>query len=527
MVPQTEGRAGSSSSDNDSPLGFFEKLISIFWAGSDPEREKRRQLKQIAKKIKKNKYKFYNPRSNHAEPGLARFIFGVYKVVGPSAQLLRNADSSTALRNLVIESHLTEEQREQKKLLEEEHIRSRSKEVSPKDVTAELKQTMSSFFSSFDSGLVKKINATYNLARTYIAFVDFDFYFMLRKFDSSLQEGQFNYKPKFETINAEYITDDVKDFLEVMLPLDLSSDWDVMFDVFQHYKGTEVADRAAWKKLLSELDALRKSEALTLLVRHATEEPSYVPQPAYQKHRIVEPYLNTLKTTVEATLQKIAAERRQKKVDQLLQQIFGTTVVKRAKNYTETANPVYQKRMLAGFTYTEPLNYLKAFLLDYFKKDVREIVRDVLVVRGRWADTMSSQQVSDAFHEVMNASENVVAFDDSVGEEGELGMKLRKASGKVVDKDQQSVKALRDILATVNERASTLINEATNNLVTIAKHLKSLIEDYDRETPELMLNWRELDGYVEDPLKDRMVEIYKQIFYFAQLMQLYQKRGNS
>lgn len=524
MAPQAEGKAPSPASDKDSSLGILDRLLSLILGAKDPEREKRRQLKLIAKRLKRSKYKYYNARRNQAEPALARFLFEAYKVVGPSRKLLQNAESSNALRNVVIESCLSEEQQAQKQHFEEDYIRSRASELTPQEIVAELKQAMSSFFSSFDTKLVREINDTYNLIRTFVAFADFDYYFALRKFDSGLQEGQFSYKPKFEAINAEYVTDDLKDFLEVALPLDPSSDWDKAFDVLQMYRGSDVVDRSAWRKLLQSIEALRKAEVLTLIVRHATEDPMYRPEPAYQKHRIVEPYLNTLKTTAEATLQKISVERRQKKVEQLVKQIFGTTVVTRTKNYTEKANPAYQKRMLAGFTHTEPVNYLKAFLLDYFKKDVREVIRDILVVRGRWADNMSAHQLSEAFHEVMNVSEKVVEFDESLGEEGELGIKLRRASGKVVDKDQQSVKALRDLLSSLNEQAGQMVTEASANLVTIAKHLKELIDDFDRTTPEIILNWKELDGYIEDSLKQRMTEIYRQIYYFAQLMHIYAKK---
>ncbi|MCK7517885.1 MAG: hypothetical protein MZV64_09340 [Ignavibacteriales bacterium] len=53
----------------------------------------------------------------------------------------------------------------------------------------------------------------------------------------------------------------------------------------------------------------------------------------------------------------------------------------RMKNYTEKANVVFAKRMLGGFTQTVALNYLRAFLIDFFKKDVRELV-DLLIIRG-------------------------------------------------------------------------------------------------------------------------------------------------
>jgi hypothetical protein len=294
--------------------------------------------------------------------------------------------------------------------------------------------------------------------------------------------------------------------------------------VLQQYKGVEVISRSAWKKQLSNLDAVRRSEVLTLIVQHADGDPSFRPTMQAEKHRIVEPYLNAIKTTTEATLQKIANERRQHKVEQLVHHVFGRSVVTRTKYYTDKANLVFQKRMLAGFTHTEPLNYLKAFLLDYFKKDIREVVRDLLVVRGQWASAMDSKQLSEAFHKVMAVSEQVVEFDESLAEEGELGTKLKKASGRVVDKDKQTTKMLRDMLSEINGKAKSMIYEASSNLVTIGKQLKALIEDYDRKNPEMILNWKDLDSYIEDPIRDRMTEIYRQIYYFAQLMQMYVKK---
>jgi hypothetical protein len=124
----------------------------------------------------------------------------------------------------------------------------------------------------------------------------------------------------------------------------------------------------------------------------------------------------------------------------------------------------------------------------------------------------------------MAVSEQVVEFDESLAEEGELGTKLKKASGRVVDKDKQTTKILRDMLSEINGKAKSMIYEASSNLVTIGKQLKALIEDYDRKNPEMILNWKDLDSYIEDPIRDRMTEIYRQIYYFAQLMQMYVKK---
>ena len=508
-------------------MDFLDRVLAIFSGGDDPEREKKRKLKQIGKNLRKMKQRFYKPRGQEALPALARFFYDIYKTVGPAQNLLANAESSAGLQAIVIERYMSEEQKERKENFSEEEIRKQAEQTTDtKELGKKLKDDMVGFFSSFDAGTVKQINDTYTNLLALIHFVKFDYYFVLRKFDSSIQENSFSAKPKFDSINAQYVSDDLKDFQEVAFPLNQEADWESVLDTVQDYKGVEVINRQEWRKVLSAIDDVRKSRVFTLIIQHVDEDPYYEPSIRLEKKRIVESYLNKIKTTTEGTVQKLLNERKNRKIEQLKRKVFGDAVVARTKNYTEKANIVFTKRMLAGYTHTEAINYLKAFLLDYFKKDVREVVRDILLVRGQWSSNMTSQQLSEAFHQVLSVSDQIVKFDDSLGEEGELGMKIKRAMGKVVDKDKTSAKLLKDELDKVNETARTMINTSAQNLITIAKTLKSLLEDYDRKDSEMMMNWKELEGFTEEPLKDRMMAIYQRIYYFIQLLQIYVKSSS-
>lgn len=513
-----------SNKQNEGSFGFLHRIISMFVGSGDPEREKRRVLKQIAKELARHRFKFYKPRSGEATPTLARFFFEIYKVVGPAQTLLQGADTSKALKTILIEAFQSEEQSALRNEFNEQTIRERSGKTDSKQLTAHIKDAMVQYFSGFDAATVKRINDTYNLMQTLTNFVKFDYYFVLRKFDSSIQEGNFGYTPRFESINAEYIGDDLKDFLEAALPVERDAEWDPVFDVLREYKGVEVVDRGAWKKLLGTLQGILRTGVLVKIVQHVDRDPSYRPEVHVTRVHIVEDYLNTLKTQVEATLQKLARERRTQKVGQLVQAIFGTTAIQRTKFYTDAANMTYSKRMLAGFLHTEPVNYLKAFLLDFFKGEVRMVISDLFIVRGQWSDNILSQQLSDAYYAVMNVAQRIVEFDDSLGEEGETGMKLRKAASRVVDRDPATAKALRQLLQEVNEQAIAMVHETATHLITLGKVMKLMIDDLDRERPELILNWRELDGYTEKPLRDQLVTIYKRTYYFVQLMQMYVKK---
>ncbi|MFP4113996.1 MAG: DUF5312 family protein [Spirochaetota bacterium] len=505
-------------------FGFFHRILSLFLGSGDPERERRRRLKQIGKDLQRQKFKYYKPRSGEALPGLARLFFDIYKVVGPAQSLLQGADNSNALKTILIEANHSEEQERLREEFSEETIRERAEKVGTKDLTARIKDAMVAYFSGFDAPIVKQINDTYNLIQIFVAFVKFDYYFVLRKFDSSVQEGNFGYTPRFESINAEYVSDDIKDFLEVALAIERDADWDSVFDVLRDYKGVEVVDRSAWKKTVASLANVLRSGVLVQIVQHVDKEPGYRADVRVSRKHIVEGYLNTLKTQVEGTIQKLARERRTKKVEQLVRAVFGTTAVQRAKFYTDTANMAYTKKMLAGFLYIEAFNYLKAFLVDYFKGEVRATISDLFIVRGQWADTILSQQLSDSYYSVMNIAQKAVEFDDSLSEEGELGMKLKKASGRVVERDASTSKMLRQTLHEVNETALQMIQDTATNLITMGKVLKLLIDDVEKEHHELIQNWKELDSYTEDSLHQELVRIYKRAYYFVQLMQMFVKK---
>jgi len=290
------------------------------------------------------------------------------------------------------------------------------------------------------------------------------------------------------------------------------------------YKGVETISRSDWKKVLAQVDDVLKSNVLTMVIQHVDEDPYFQPASRKVNEHIVEPYLEKLKTDAEATVQKLLTERRNEKADQLKQKVFGTTAVARAKYYTDTANLVFTKRNLAGYAYTEPINYLKAFLLDYAKKDVREVVRDILIVRGQWSDNVVSQRLSEAFHEVFNLADKIVKFDDSLAEEGEQGQKIKRAMGRIKDRDPSTTKLLKQTLEEVNKQARAMVMDAAQSLISMAKDLKTVIEDYDRKSPELVLNWKELDSYSEEPLKERMSSIYRTTFYFVQLLQMFVKK---
>ncbi|MBN2049157.1 MAG: hypothetical protein JW760_01830 [Spirochaetales bacterium] len=499
--------------------GFFEKIITLLFSRNDPEKEKRKLLKEIAKELKKQKYKFYNPKGGEALPGMARFFYDIYKVIGPAQVFLEHAEQSGAIKTILIESFLTPAQSKVLENLSEDAIRQRLMSSDIKRLSGEIKEELVNFFSGFNGTKVQQVEEAYNLLSVFLRFINFDYYFVLRKFDSGFPERDFLYNPAFEAINGDYITDDLMDFLELLPMMQKKADWGTLFTILKEYKNVEVVNRDQWKKILKQMSDVYNSGILELIVRHLSENPDYRAGAGFPNQKIVEEYLTKIKTQTELVVQKLLKEKKTKKIEELCNQVFGSMAISRTKYYTEKSNMMFSKKMLGGYTHIEPLNYLKAFLLDHLKKDIREIV-DFLLIRGKWSTTLMSQQLSESFYALMRVADEIVAFDESLADEGERGSVI-KSSLQKAEKNAASMKILRQSLKEANDTALRHIEQSVQHLVSIGKSLKYALEDAAKQPPELIINWKELQSASDGQVRRQITEVYKQIYYFVQLMQYF------
>jgi hypothetical protein len=502
--------------------GFFGWLLSLLSPENDPEREKKKLLKDIAKQLKRHRYKFYKPGSEEVLPPMAEFFHEIYRVVGPAQVFLERAEGSSAIRAIIIEYYLSDEQRQMLDMFSAENIRALAEKMDTKQLAAQLKDKLVAFYSAFDNDKVRQIEDTFGLFQLFLEIVHFDYYFLLKKFDSGLPERDLMYKPKFEQINGDYIVDDLKDFLSILPQIQADAPWKNLFEILKAYKAEGVVSVPAWKKALRSVVDVRKSYVLRLIVQHISKDPYYREQSFPGSDRIVDDYLSKIKTQTELTIQKILKERRGKKIDQITQFVFGTTAVSRMKFYTEKTNMTFAKKMMGGFIHVEPLNYLKAFLLDYFKRDIKDLV-DILLIRGRWTTNLMSQQLSDSFHALMELSERLVKFDDSLAEEGERGIALKAALSKS-DRDKNAQIILRKILKDINDEAYTILQQSAQNLVSMGKNLKTVLEDYGKKPHQVLNNWSELEAVSDQNLEEQITAVYKKTYYFIQLLQFFVQR---
>jgi hypothetical protein len=506
-------------------MSFLDSFFSLFEGGTDPASVKARQLKQLAKNLRSNKYsKFYRIKPEMADPVAAQFFWNLYKTVASAQVFMQNALKSTQLKQIVIDSFLDKPARELHAQLSAENIEQRAQGIPPRDLARQLRKEASDLAGVFDRTLINAIDGCYNLILTFTQFVGFDFFTLLKKFDPKITERSFSRVPAFEAVRGSAVKEDLKDFLEAAQTLDPDQDWKTVLRILKTYKGDmDVVSPEQWNRLLLQLRDLRRSLMLEQMIRHIEKNPGWVSKPKIPDEHIAAPFLESLRMEVEETIETIVNSKRNARISELAVMVFGRADINRLKYYTEKGGELYVKKNFDGFLHARGLNYLKAFLLDYFKKDLRELC-DLLLIRGQWMSTVLSQQLSDGFHSMMALSEELITFDEALADNGAHGSRLKAAIVKV-DRDKGQAKYVRIILQTVNEAAHGAMIKGAQNLIILGQNFKNVLEDCKKSPRELIINWKELEMSSEAPLAQRLAEGYKRIYYFVQLLQLLIKSG--
>lgn len=507
MAKKDNGGSGGS---------FIDKILSLF-GGGDPEADKKKLLKNIAKNLAHSKYKFYKANGDQILPLFGKFIWDIYKTIGPCQMMFHNQENPNYFKHIIINYSLSDEQKALEETLNEESIRNLATKLKFPELKKKIKEDLDTFSSGFTDEKVIKTDNMYSLLMAFRSFCTFDFFFMLKKFDATLREGDFNRTPKFDSIDASYLIDDIKDFASIIAVLPYEGDWNSMFAMFKAVRGSEPVKPAQWAKILQRLQGIQRGRILDMMIQLISKNPGYQTMGEMKSEQIVDPYLDKIKNESTNTINRLESEQKNSKVDGILMQIFNTTNITVLKNYTDGGSAPFAKKELGEFEHARALNYLKAFLVEYVKRDVREYA-DLVLVRGQWATTPLSQQMSDAYNAILQVSDKITDFDDKMAADGEVGIKL-KTHLPSTERSKDAANIVRTLIGDANDEAKGYIVACTKNIIVFARNVKALIDDYAKKNPEMIVNWKELDRFAEHPINELAVGVYKKMYLISTLMQ--------
>ena len=515
-----ESKNENKNSEPTKKEGFFQTLFATLFRGTGPEAEKKRKLKNLGKIISKSKFHaFYKPTSSEIQPPFGKFIYDIYKVIAPAQLMFKKVENPSIYQRHIINYILSDKQLDILNKIDERKILEISKKLSIDKLSQGVENLLQAFANDFDT---ERANKAENLTKAFSIFKDFvcfDYYLILRKFDSSYKEFSFNTAPRLEKINTEYVIEDIQDFASVAYAItDDKIVWTDLFDLLRKINGKDIISIGTWKKIVVRMKQLQTSRIFDLIIRHNTQNFQYETTLLPQAESIIEPFIDKIENDTRELISNIKANQKEDKANSICVQIFGTSEPQNMHNYVSSFNAVLDKKDLTLLEYTEPLNYLKTFLLDFVKSTIREYY-EVVVIRGQWDATLSAP-MSNAYQDLLKTSDKITMFDEEFAEEGPIGSKIKTLLPKTAH-DAGAVGIIDRVVTDANDTAKDFIFTSTQNLITIGKTVKQLLEDYLSPKPTIVRNWKELEKWIEEPMKTFSVNIYKKIYLFVQLMQTY------
>ena len=332
---------------------FFQSIIASLFKSSNPDVEKKRRLKLIAKNIAKTKYhSFYRAASGEMLAPFGKLIFDLYKMISPAQMMFRNAQNPALFKRQIINYVMSEQQLAMLEDLDEQKILELAKNVPMAKLQQDIEHKLQVFTNEITETKAGNADGIMKAFTCFQDFCNFDYYMILKKFDSTYKEFSFNAMPRLEKVNAEYVIDDMKDFLSVAYSItDDSIDWNSLFEMFKATQSRELVSLGNWKKIVAKIKNIQLSKSLDLIVQHICEDPSYETKLSYRYESIIEPFIDKLENDTHTLLSKISTEQKESKASSICMQIFGTASPKSLKYYVPEFNAPLEKKDLSILEY--------------------------------------------------------------------------------------------------------------------------------------------------------------------------------
>jgi len=497
---------------------LMDKVFSFF-SGDGMTDDKQNMLKAIAKDLNQSKYaKFFKVRSEEADPSLLSFLFSVYKVIYPIKSFMKDESKMALFRHLTVESCIDGEIKETINRLNPAYLDEQIKTVPGEQLIAAIQADMDLLTSQFDFSRIETVNHRYELAGILNQFIKYNFPGFFKKFDPHFADGSFIVEPKFPAIKTILIIDQIGDFLTATQPLKPEDDWSSVLSLLKAIEGKDIVNPEQFLTMIKTLREIHTSKILELMVQYTLRNPVWQYKHLTFSETVGEAWLESKKSEAMSYISKINNARKNSQISALVKQIFESTELNRLEHYNTQLSEVLLKKDVEPYYYAEGLNYLKAFMDDYFLKEIKELC-DILLIRGQWTNNALSKEMSESLHRLLETPPQVVDLETVLSEDGTDGSRLRAALLRI-DRDHTQARYINSIVGKVNDEALDIINTVAQDMIVIGKQLKNLIEDLQKKHPELLVNWREVNMASKDPMPQRMVTNFKRINYFVQLMHL-------
>jgi hypothetical protein len=464
----------------------FENLFKLLF-GSDKAIRRNRMVTALVKDINGSRFKhFYRVFGSEVTPQLAAYFFELYKACAHPQITIKHADGTAELKKAVLGHFLDDDAWKLIKKLDNECLDGIFKSDGKKALLKHLENTINTLREKLNGTLRANVDRCYKNICSFIWFINFDYYALLKEFNTKLNEYSFHDNQRFARIKARRITENIKDFLAIAEGINFGSDWETAFAVLNKFKPAAGISVEYWKQAFDQLKDILSSTILLLIVRHATEDPEWKNKIIIPREIIAGPFLNRITDNARKRASDTINNEKSNKTNGITFSLFGSEYdMSMARFYVEAHNEQYENIGIIGFTHTEAFNYSIVFLSLYFEK-IKDIC-DIFIIYGKWRNKEDMYGLSQTLYELNLLNDNLPAYDKTLSDTGERGYNLKRLEAALV-RGRQARHNLSAYVDSINNEIFILINRMINSLSCLCVFLGDFKSQKEDSLKKIILN---------------------------------------
>ena len=442
------------------------------------------RLQEYANRISNSKYHFVDLKTGALTDTLAKFIFDMYKVIGPLLYPLKEEfiiKDGKQFSYYLIEVSFNEEMKNLYLTLNKEYMTEKLNSGEKiNNVFNDVKNNFSKFkkFISSDNG--REINLTFNLLKDFAAISNFDFFLFLRAFCPSFVDGAYNSNPTFKSTSNVQVVDDLIRLDEAIKSIVIRKELASALKIFQKYSGMPEIDENNLKSFLARVKYLQTPNLLSDIIIYLLKDFTYKSPTNSSNVNIFVNYITDCTNNLKKDMNEIVSEIKFNKINTMREKTFSGIEIMKMSNINDDKNELLEKYECTTFTCVEPLEYIKTFVVEIFDIKYKVPLNDMFL----GVDFASKERNSmglDAFYTLNDSNTEIVNFDAQLSPESENFKRLKTW---LVSKNKAN--ANKDLIETMVNKIDTegnkIVLNVYNSVIDLTTIVKNIFEDCKNNT---------------------------------------------
>lgn len=465
-------------------MNFFDYIKYNLFNIRTPELVEKMRMEEYSDRISKQKYNFVDLKTKALTPTCAKFIFEMYKVIGPLLAPLKEefiVKDGKQFSYYLIEVSFSNDIKELYSTLNRDYMMAQIQEgKNPNAVFSEVKNNFVKFkkFISGENG--KEINLTFNLLKDFAQLSNFDFFLFLRAFCPAFVDGAYNSNPQFKPNSNIQIVDDLVKLDYAVNGIIIRKELLSALNVFQQYLGMPPIPEKNIKYFLARIKYLQSPNLLHDIIVYLLKDFTYKCSVSPSNVDIFVNYITDFTNNLKKDMDSIVADIKSSKIAGMRNKMFSGIEILKMSYVNEEKNEQLEKFDCQIFTCVEPLQYIKTFIIEIFDMDYKEPLNDMFL-GAEFVHKDRNSLGLDAFYTLNDSRDIIQKFDTTLTPESE-NVKRLKTWMLSKNKANANRDLIEGMVNKIDEEGNKIVLSVYNAVIDLTTIVKNILEDCSNGT---------------------------------------------